>query len=73
MLRVAKKLEENGLSPPPAPLPTWGKKKRRKNKQSCLALRMWKSWTLLCVGETGNKNIKFFIKNPLIKKKIAVP
>lgn len=64
MLRVAKKLKENGLRGFFFFL--LGKKKRRKNSLALL-LKKWKLWTLLCVGETGNKNSSFD------KKKIATP
>lgn len=57
MLRVAKRLKENGLSPP-SPTHTWGKKEERTNSLALL-LKMWKLWTLLCVGETGDKNSSF--------------
>lgn len=63
MLRVAKKLKENGLRV--FFFPAW-KKKRRKNSLALL-LKKWKLWTLLCVGETGNKNSSFD------KKEIATP
>lgn len=63
MLRVAKKLKENGLR---VFFFFLLGKKRRKNSLALL-LKKWKLWTLLCVGETGNKNSSFD------KKKIAMP
>lgn len=64
MLRVAKKLKENGLRV--FFFSCLEKKKRRKNSLALL-LKKWKLWTLLCVGETGNKNSSFD------KKEIATP
>lgn len=67
MLRVAKKLKENGLRVFFFSSCLEKKKRRRRKNSLALLLKKWKLWTLLCVGETGNKNSSFD------KKKIATP
>lgn len=62
MLRVAKKLKENGLR-----FFFFCLEKERRKNSLALLLKKWKLWTLLCVGESGNKNSSFD------KKKTAMP